>query len=378
MPKRATSSPSVLIIVEPPGIVWPHVDTLVRELAGLGVETVVAAVTPLRPGQRVEYSNIPGIELLACPTPAATPADHLRLRGRIADWLLSLEEMLNPDVIHLTGYLHAGLPWCGSVLVAGHPGSGASYGRLDVNQRRVCRAAFQHGLKGADLVVTPTETMMAALTRHFGIVEGRIIRDGRDPARYAPAIKEPVIFSAGAQRDTPARVSALEQAAPFLSWPVVVAGDQLDAAGRAMKLQGVSAMGRLHPAQMVPWFTRASIFAALSAEGPGTYVPEAALAGCALVLGDTAALRELWSGAALFVPPDDPVEIKEGLRTLAEDRRLREAMGVAARRRALRQPARAMAESYLAAYRDLAASRAPNQFAATPLRDAPTGWVDRP
>lgn len=378
MPKRASSSPNVLIVVEPPGLVWPHVDTLVRELAGLGAEAVVAAITPIRPGQRLEYSRIPGMELMACPTPAATPADHLRLRGPIAEWLLTLEEMLNPEIIHLTGYLHAGLPWCGSVLVAGHPGSGASYGRLDNDQRRICRAAFQHGLKGADLVVTPTDTMMAALKRHFGIVEGRVIRDGRDPARYAPATKEPVIFSAGPQRDTPNRVSALEQAAPLLAWPVVVAGEQIDSTGRPIRLQGVSAMGKLNPPQLVPWFTRSSIFVALSAEGPGTHVPEAALAGCALVLGDTAALRELWSGAALFVPPDDPAEVKTGLRTLAEDRRLREAMGVAARRRALSHPARAMAESYLAAYGELAAGRAPNQFTATTHRNVPSGWVDRP
>lgn len=360
---KPAAAPSVLITVEPPGAAWPHVDTLVRELAGLGVEVTVAALTPLRPGQRIEYSGVPGVELLSCPHPASNPAEHLVKRSVIAEWLLGVEEMINPDVVHLTGYLHAGLPWCGKVLVAGYPGSGASYGRLDAEQRRICRLAFQHGLKGADMVITPTDTMMAALNRHFGVMPGRVVRDGRDPARYTPsAIKEPVVLSAGPQREDLAQPSMLERCAPNLPWPVVVAGEQGDHNFRPVRLQGVSGLGRVHPAQLVPWFNRASVYAALSAEGPGTFVPEAALAGCALVLGDTAALRELWSGAALFVPPDDAESVVSGLRTLAGDRRLRDAMGFAARRRALKFTARAMAESYMTAYRDLIAARAPNQF----------------
>lgn len=358
-----TLMPNILMVVEPPGIVWPHVDNLVRELSALGLEVTLAAVTPLRPGQRMEYAAIAGVELIACPQPVASPAEHLANRARIADWLLSVEEMLNPDIIHLTGYLHAGLPWCGKVLVAGYPGAGASYGKLDVEQRRVCRAAFQYGLKGADLVVTPTDTMMAALTRQFGIVPGRVIRDGRDPAKFRPSTKEPVILSVGAQREDPALRSELERAAPNLPWPVVVAGDQADGEGRPVRLEGVSSLGRVHMAQLIPWFNRASLYVALTTEGAGTWTPEAALAGCALVLGDTPALRELWSGAAMFVAPDDVEALVAGLRTLLADRRLREALGAAARRRALRQTASTMAEAYVAAYGDLIAARAPNQFA---------------
>lgn len=360
---QRVSGPSVLMTVEPPGCVWTHADTLVRELAALGAEVTVAALTPLRPGQRIEYAGIPGVELLACPRPAATPADHLAHRQKIADWLLAVEEMLNPDVVHLTGYLHAGLPWGAKVLVAGYPGTGAAYGRLDAEQRRACRSAFQHGLKAADLVAAPSETMLGSLTRHFGIGPGKVIRDGRDPARHVPGTKEPVVLTVGNLREDPAMASVLERVAPRLAWPVVVAGEQLDGAGRPVALQNVSSMGRLHASQLVPWFARASVYVALSAEGPGTSLPEAALSGCALVLGDTAALREQWSGAALFIPPEDEEALASGLRTLLADRRLREAMGFAARRRAMKSTARGMAQAYLDSYKALIASRAPNQFA---------------
>ncbi|MBI5164686.1 MAG: glycosyltransferase family 4 protein [Magnetospirillum sp.] len=361
-------APSVLMTVEPPGSAWAHVETLVRALAALGAEVTVAAVPPLRAGQRLEFAAIPGVELLACPVPVATAADHLARRSAVAEWLLGVEEVLNPDVIHLTGYLHAGLPWCGRVLVGCTPGAGAAYGRLTIEQRRVCRQAFQHGLRGADLVVTPTEAMMAALTRNFGHLHGRVIRDGRDPARYAPAVKEPVVLAVGAVRDEPALPSPIERAAPQVAWPVVVAGEQLDGDGRPLRLGGVSSLGRLHPAQLVPWFNRAAVYVASGAEGAGTAVPEAALAGCALVLGDTPALREQWSGTAVFVPPHDPDALATALSALVGDVRLREAIGLAARRRALTHPAAAMGEAYLGAYRALMAARARNQFAEEGLR----------
>ena len=361
MPKLP-ASPNILITVEPPGAVWPHVDTLVRELTGLGVEVTVAALTPLRPGQRMEYAGIPGVELISCPFPVDNPQDHMAKRHRIADWLLGVEEMLNPDIVHMTGYLHAGLPFCGKVMVAGYPGSGSAYGRLDAEQRRLCRAAFHYGLAGADLVVTPTETMMNVLRQTFGVTLGRVIRDGRDAGRYVPGTKELMVLSMGTLRADPDRPSVLETAARGFAWPVVVAGNQTGVDRRALRLENVTNLGRVHTSQMVPWFNRAAIYAALAAEGPGTFVPEAALAGCALLLGETAALRELWSGAALFVAADDPQAVAAGMATLAGDHRLREAMGAAARRRALQYPASAMAESYLGIYRELMACRAPNQF----------------
>lgn len=360
---QRVAAPGVMITVEPPGATWPHLQALVPHLAALGVEVTLASVVPVRPGQRVDCARLPGVDLVACPRPVTTPAEHMARRAEVAHWLLGVEETLNPDVVHLTGYLHAGLPWCGKVLVAGYPGSGAAYGRLEGEPRRACAAAFRHGLEGADLIVTPTGAMMAALVRNFGVPSGRVIPDGRDPLRGPALPKEPVVLSVGTLRAEPGQPSPLESAAPTLPWPVVVAGRQADGDGRPLRLSGVSVLGPVLPPQLIPWFQRAAIYVAPTAEGTGTSVPEAALGGCALVLGDTAALRELWQGAALFVPPDDPEALGAGLRTLIRDRRLREAMGEAARARARATSARAMAEAYMAAYRGLMEGRAPNQYA---------------
>ena len=50
-------------------------------------------------------------------------------------------------------------------------------------------------------------------------------------------------------------------------------------------------------------------------------VLEAALAGCALVLGDMPSLREIWEGAALFVDPGDDAAIGSALRRAVRRRR---------------------------------------------------------
>ena len=58
--------------------------------------------------------------------------------------------------------------------------------------------------------------------------------------------------------------------------------------------------------ELVRSYGDASIFALPARYEPfGLSILEAALSGCALVLGDLPSLRELWTGAAMFVPPDD-------------------------------------------------------------------------
>jgi glycogen synthase len=54
------------------------------------------------------------------------------------------------------------------------------------------------------------------------------------------------------------------------------------------------------------WYARASIYALPARYEPfGLSALEAALSGCALILGDIPSLREVWLEAAPYVSPDD-------------------------------------------------------------------------
>ena len=98
-------------------------------------------------------------------------------------------------------------------------------------------------------------------------------------------------------------------------WPVVIAGDAA-ADGAAHAAPGCSA-GCRSTSSRCGW-RAATVFAAPARYEPfGLGILEAALSGCALVLGDIASLRELWDGAAEFVDPDDPQALAAALDALA-------------------------------------------------------------
>jgi glycogen(starch) synthase len=83
-------------------------------------------------------------------------------------------------------------------------------------------------------------------------------------------------------------------------------------------------------------------------------VLEAALAGCALVLGDIPSLRESWRGAAELVAPDDDDALAHALRMLACDPARRAALAARSQARARRFAPERMADRTLALYRTLA------------------------
>ena len=79
--------------------------------------------------------------------------------------------------------------------------------------------------------------------------------------------------------------------------------------------------------------------------------------GCALVLADIPSFRELWNGAAVFVPVDDAGALETALLTLMNQPELTAVLAYRARRRALRYSPALMTERYLALYHALAAGR---------------------
>jgi glycosyltransferase involved in cell wall biosynthesis len=102
---------------------------------------------------------------------------------------------------------------------------------------------------------------------------------------------------------------------------------------------------------MAEQFARAAVYALPARYEPfGQSVLEAALAGCALVLGDIPSLRELWEGVALFVPPDDAATLRAALESLIRDPSLRGTLAMDARRRALARSPERMARGYLRVY----------------------------
>ena len=157
--------------------------------------------------------------------------------------------------------------------------------------------------------------------------------------------------------------------APDLPWEVLLAGEQAhaDPAHRGGGVRRARGVGRLPTPALAQLYARAAIYALPARYEPfGLTVLEAALSGCALVLGDIPSLRENWEGAALFVDPGSPDGLREALAGLVRDAGRRAQLGrLALARGLLFDPAR-MASAYLAAYLQLLAGVPAQRGAAAP------------
>jgi glycogen synthase len=121
----------------------------------------------------------------------------------------------------------------------------------------------------------------------------------------------------------------------------------------------VRSLGRLPAADLQEQLATSAIYAFPARYEPfGLSVLEAALSGCALVLGDIPTLREVWGDTALFVPPDDHVALATALNELISDSPRRELLAQRARHRAAEFSPQRMADAYLAAYRTCLTSNA--------------------
>jgi glycosyltransferase involved in cell wall biosynthesis len=280
---------------------------------------------------------------------------------RAGEWLLRLEARLRPQVVHLNGYAHAALPWSAPVLTVGHScvlswWKAVRRGHVPASWHRY-RDAVRRGLAASHLVVAPTHAMLESLKEHYpgAVRNALVIPNGRDSALFRPRPKGRYVFSAGRVWDEAKNIAAVEKVAAKLAWPVYVAGDRGSDSRHAPA--GVCVLGRLGFMDLAHFYGRAPIYALPARYEPfGLSVLEAAMSGCALVLGDIPSLRENWTGAAVFVPPDDDVALQGALKRLISDAGLRAGLRTRARLRARRFTPKRMAEAYLAAYRDACAA----------------------
>lgn len=347
----------ILMTGDAMGGVWTYALDLARQLGKSGVHVVLATMGAFpTPNQREETGAIPNLELVESNYRLEWMQDPWEDVARAGDWLMEMEDRVRPDIIHLNGYAHATLPWRAPKVVVGHScvlswwravkGEGASAIWREYRQR------VSAGLQAAQVVIAPSAAMLRALEDNYGsLAAGKVVPNGRAPALFPPAAKEPLVFSAGRLWDEGKNIAGLDQIAPRLPWPVYVAGEREHPNGRGAAPANVQLLGRLSTGDLASWLGRASIYCMPSRYEPfGLSALEAALAGCALVLGDIASLHEVWESAAMFVSPDEPHALEAAIGKLIRDPSCRADFAARARRRALEFTPERMAQGYLAAY----------------------------
>jgi glycosyltransferase involved in cell wall biosynthesis len=366
----------VLLTTDAVGGVWVYATDLARGLCQSGSEVTLVITGPAaRPEQLEPLQTIDGLAVestdLALEWLDPEGADMPRARRQ----LLAIAERVRPDVVHLNSFREASFDWPAPVLIVAHScvwswWQACRGEKPDEPRWSIYAAAVAAGLLAADAWAAPSHSFRDCIAARYPTrTRCHVIRNGVD-LLPAAARKEAFIFATGRIWDEAKNLEALAAVASQLEWPVRAAGavKAPDGSQNARSAGAVEWLGVLSRTQIIAQMQRAGIFASPALYEPfGLSILEAAACGCALVLSDIPTLRELWTGAALFVPPRDTDALRNALRTLCRDHRLRAELQCAARVRAKRYSLANTLRGYQELYRIMAAPSPDKTAARSPL-----------
>ena len=354
----------ILMTADTVGGVWTYSLELAYALQEYGIEVVLATMGgPLKRDQRRELKHLHNVEVFSSSYKLEWMDEPWNDIATAGDWLLELEQKTKPDLIHLNNFAHGALPWRAPKIVVGHscvlswwksvkkceaPDNWSTYSSV-----------VRKGIQAAEVVVAPTRAMLDQLKLYYGpLNREKTIFNSRNPALFHTRVKEEFILAAGRLWDEAKNISSLSYISSQIPWTIYIAGDEKNPNGRSNKhAHTLCPLGRLPSDLLAKWMGRASIYAAPAYYEPfGLSILEAGLSGCALVLGNIPSLREIWNGAAMFVSPNDPMEMKFALERLISNPFRRKEMAAYAQCRAIQFNPKRMASEYLAAYSDAMAN----------------------
>ncbi|NLE00082.1 MAG: glycosyltransferase family 4 protein [Fibrobacter sp.] len=349
---------SVLMTADTVGGVWQYSIELARYFCGhdIHVFLVTMGALPDR-AQRSEIASLKHITLYESSYKLEWMDDPWADVERAGAWLLDIQDAVNPQIVHLNGYSHGDLPWRVPVVVVGHS---CVYSWF----QSVCKTSpgpewqtykmrVERGLNSSNHVVAPSRAMLEWLQAIYQMKNTcSVIYNGCNSEIYKPLPKEPFVFTAGRIWDEAKNISTVIKCAGNSIWPVFIAGD----AGKRelTSVPNVKYMGKLESRKIARVMGKASIYVAPCRYEPfGLSILEAALCGCALVLGDIESLREIWGDSALFVDPGNSDCLSGKINLLIKNDHLRFEMSQKARIRALEFSPGKMAIEYLSLYQRL-------------------------
>lgn len=352
----------LLLTTDAVGGVWQYSIDLARGLSAQGVETVLAVLgPPPSPAQIETAAAIKGVTLIDTGLPLdwlARSRASIRSAGKAVE---ALAVRHGADIVQLNSpALTAEVDFPVPVVAVAHGCIATWWSAVKGTQLEPdygWRAELiGEGMRRADRVVAPSAAFGEATRKTYRLKNAPVtVHNGRSPLPLPRVAPHDFAFTAGRLWDKAKNVATLERAAATLPVPLYAAGPEQGPSGDAIELRHAHGLGSIGEKDMARWLAARPVFVSAAVYEPfGLAVLEAAAAGCPLVLSDIPTFRELWDGAARFVPAMDHAGFAEAIGGIVGDDHLRRDLGEAAKARAARYTPDAMASRMLALYRELA------------------------
>lgn len=350
----------ILMTADTVGGVWTYCVDLCQSLAACNAEIhLVTMGERLKEWQWKEVGRLQQVTVHETAYRLEWMENPWRDTEACGEWLLALEEKLQPHIIHLNCYAYGSLPFNAPVMVVAHSDVWSWFlavkGSEPPPEWSRYYQCVRAGLHGADVVIAPSKAMLGIIESIYGVQDGAVIYNGRGAAFFSEGEKEAAVFSMGRIWDDAKNVKLLTEAASFIKAPVKIAGDNhFDRNNFAVSESNVEFLGKLSTQEVAEQLAKAAVYVLPAKYEPfGLSALEAALSGCALVLGDIPTLREIWQDTAIYVDTNNVTALADAVNILIEDEARRKVLCRKAKARAETFSAKSMAETYYQFYRQM-------------------------
>ena len=350
----------VLMTTDTVGGVWTYTIDLCTTLQPFNVHVILLTLgAKLTPKQWSEVNACANVTTYETEYQLEWMQDPWKDVDESGKLLLQLEATHAPDLIHLNGFAHARENFTAPVVVVAH--SDVYSWHLAVKGERPSAdwgeyyRRVKSGLAKADMVVAPTEDVMNDIKLFYAVETNmRVVSNGRKK-QFFPGNKAPFILTAGRVWDEAKNIELLVRAAEHIPYPIRIAGNRTFQ-GRTFDSEhpNIRYLDSLSPDALAREMSAASVYVSPAKYEPfGLSVLEAAMSGCALVLGSIDSLKEVWGDNALYIDTNNELELAAVVNSLMENNALRKDYASKALAHAQRFTAERMAADYMEAYRQV-------------------------
>lgn len=353
----------LLLVSDAVGGVWVYSLELARALRPLGIQTVLAVAGPSAgPKQREEAADL--VKLIDTGLPLDWMETSPGELHRAGDAIAEIAARENADIVQTCSAALLANVRFGCATVAVQHSCVASWwaavkGTPLPHEFAWRRDLVEDGLNRASAVVAPSVAFAAETARIYDVSTPVLaVHNGRRSAQSSADPQSDFVLTATRLWDEGKNVATLDAAAAMLDVPFEAAGPMHGPNGASVDFTNLRPLGEVSPQRLASLLTARPVFASAALYEPfGLSVLEAAHAGCALVLSDIPTHRELWGGAAIFVPARDAEGFAAAIGELLRDRDQRYDLGQIARARARQYSPARMAERMARIYERVAADR---------------------